>query len=512
MAASGSEAAGRGRWLDRVERLGNRLPHPATLFAAGTLAVFLLSAAGAALGWAVQEPSLAGGEAGERIRVLNLLSADGIWWLLSTAVSNFVGFPPLGIVLVGMLGIGVAERSGLVDALVRTVLGGVSGRWLTPATVFIGIMSSLGLDAGYVVLPPLAASLYAAFGRSPLAGIAAAFAGVSAGFSANLLLTAVDPMLAGFTEAGARFVDPGYRVAATANWWFMIVSTALLTGCGWLVTARFVEPRLARPAGGRADRGGSGAGTPAADRRALRLSLQALALCLALYALAVLVPGAPLHGAGERFPRWVEAIVPAMALGFFVPGLTYGIASGRIRSDRDVADMLGQTMAAMGPYIVLAFFAAQFIEAFRHSQLGELAAVAGGNWLATLAIPGPLLAITFVALVMAGNLLVGSASAKYAFFAPVFVPMFMQVGLSPELTQAAYRVGDSITNVITPFNPYMVIVLAQLQRHAAGSGLGTLIALMLPYALAFAAVWIPLLVAWMLLGLPLGPGGTLSYP
>ncbi len=495
------------RWLDRIERLGNALPHPASLFLIGTVVVFVLSSLGESLGWAARRPGHAGAEA--MIAVNGLADADGLWWLLSTAVHNFITFPPLGIVLTGMLGIGVAERSGLVDALIRAVMRRVPGTWLTPVTVFLGVLSSLGLDAGYVVLPPLAASLYLAFGRSPLAGIAAAFAGVSAGFSANLFLTAVDPMLAGFTQAGARFIDADYVVAATANWWFMIVSAVVLTGCGWLVSARFVEPRLEAPAAAAASMPAMAA---TREARALAAAIVALLVCLALFALATALPGAPLHGVGKRFDRWVEAIVPLMAIGFFVPGLTFGIVSGRIRSDRDVAAMLSETMAAMGPYIVLAFVAAQFIEAFKVSHLGELAAIEGGAALAAMAIPGPALMVLFVFVVMLGNLLVGSASAKYAFFAPVFVPMFMQVGVSPELTQAAYRVGDSITNVITPFNPYMIIVLAQLQRHAPTAGAGTLIALMLPYAMAFALVWILLLLGWMLAGLPLGPGGALSYP
>ncbi len=513
--ADASPMSGQGapRWLDRIERIGNRLPDPATLFLAGTLVIVALSALAAALDWSVTRALLdAGsgtGRSAEVVRARSLLAADGLWWLTSHAVENFIRFPPLGIVLVGMLGIGVAERSGLLGAAIRAALTGLHGAWITPSIVFLGVMSSLGLDAGYVVLPPLAAALYTALGRPPLAGVAAAFAGVSAGFSANLFVTAVDPMLAGFTEAAARLVDADYRVAATANWYFMIASTVVLSAAGWAVTALWVEPRLGgtAPAATRAP-----APVSAAERRGLCWALGAALGFGVLLLAAVLPEGAPLAGHGARFPRWVETIVPIMAVGFFLPGLAYGIGAGTIGSDRDVARMLGQTMAGLGPYVVLAFFAAQFIACFGYSRLGEMTAIAGGAWLAQLALPHAVLVLVFVAVVMLGNLFVGSASAKYAFFAPVFVPMFMQVGISPELTQAAYRVGDSVTNVVTPFNPYMVIILAEVKRHAPDSGLGTIVALMLPYALVFALAWALLLGGWLFTGTPLGPGGVLGYP
>ena len=505
--------------LNWIERTGNRLPEPATLFAIGTLLVMLLSQIAVVFDWTVAKPTLAPGSGGElateAIKAQGLLNADGLWWVISHLVQNFINFPPLGIVLVGMLGIGLAERSGLFTALFERVMARVGPRLLTPVTVFVGIMSSLGLDAGYVVLPPLAATLYLAAGRPPLAGIAAVFAGISAGFSANLVITAIDPLLAGFTQAGAQFLDPDYRVAETANWWFMAASTLVLTLLGWLVTARWVEPRLRSytqeaPTIVRETENAVAQGEANADR-GLRNAGIALALALCLVLAMVLIPGAPLHGDGNNFPRWVEATVPLLFVLFFVPGLAYGFGAGTLKSDRDVAAILGQTMASLGPYIVLAFFAAQFIGCFKYSHLGEMLAVSGGGLLTDLQIPATLLIGLFILLVMSGNLLIGSASAKYAFFAPVFVPMFMQVGISPELTQVAYRVGDSITNVITPLNPYMIIVLAQIQHYARGAGLGTIVAMMLPYALAFALVWITMLMVWVATGAPLGPGGGLEY-
>ena len=504
------------RRLARIEALGNRLPDPITLFALGAAAVMVLSHVAVAAQWSVEKVVL---DAGERVRVavepVSLLSSDGLFWALRSSVDNFKNFPPLAIVLVGMLGIGLAERTGFLPTLLRASLLRAPAALLTPAVFGVGVLSSLTLDAGYVVLPPVAAALYRAVGRSPLAGLAAVFAGVSAGFGANLFITGLEPMLAGLSESGARLVDPDYRVAATSNWWFLIVSTFVLTAVGWLVTARFVEPRLAaRPADAGGPAPGDDAPTALAEleRRGLRWGVGTLFVTLAAMIAATWWPDAPLYGTAGRFPRWVDAIVPLLFVGLFLPGLAYGIATRTVRSDRDVAGMLGETMAAMGPYVVLAFFAAQFIAYFGHSRLGEMLAIAGGQWLVAAKLHPMLLVTAFIAIVAAANLLMGSMSAKYAFLAPVFVPMFMQVDLAPELTQAAYRIGDSVTNVITPLNPYLIIILGLMKRYDPRSGLGTLIALMLPYTLAFGLVWTLLLLAWMALGFPLGPGAPLYLP
>ena len=507
-------------WLDRVERAGNALPDPTTLFALGALLVAFGSELAVQLDWTVEKTvtrPVAGAEL-ERVqlevRATSLLSAEGLYWILENLVKNFTEFPPLGVVLVGMLGIGVAERSGFIGALLKVVLLAVPGGLLTPTVFFLGVMSSMGLDAGYVVLPPVAAALYQAVGRSPLVGLGATFAGVSAGFSANLFITSLDPMLGEFSSAGAQLIDPGYAVAASANWWFMIASTFLLTGVGWAVTAWWVEPRTAArsPAvDGGAEPAPEAQALGADERRGLLLAVGAAALFTLVFAALAFVPGAPLSGDDDAFPRWVRVIVPLLFLGFLLPGVVYGAATGAISNDKDVARMMGETMAAMGSYVVLAFFAGQFIAWFAHSGLGEMLAITGGRALAAAALPPALLVVGFIAVVGVGNLFIGSMSAKYAFFAPVFVPMFMQAGIAPELTQAAYRVGDSITNVITPLNPYVVILLAFMQRYAREAGIGTLVALMLPYALVFGVVWSAVLALWVALGVPLGPEGPLFY-
>ncbi|MCP5060787.1 MAG: AbgT family transporter [bacterium] len=536
--------------LDRIERVGNALPDPATLFVIGAFLVMGASQLAVTMEWQVEKtitrdvsvpmldatgasvvdpvsgnplmvPALdpATGETRREkvsvpVRPRSLLDADGLYWAVSHLVDNFKNFPPLAIVLVGMLGIGLADKSGFIGALLKAVLVAVPPRLLTPTVFLVGVLSSIGLDAGYVVLPPVAAALFAAVGRSPLVGLAAVFAGVSAGFSANLVVTSLDVILAGFSTSGAQFLDATYQVPATANLAFLRASTVLLVGVGWATTAWWVEPRFARK---QAEDGGASEADPEAlrlvdtERRGLRAGGLTLAVVLSILMLCTWIPGGPLHGDDGRFPRWVAAIVPLIFLAFLLPGLAYGFRTGSLKSDRDVAKMLGEVMAGMGPYIVLAFFAAQFVEFFRYSGLGEMSAIAGGGLLARADLPAPLLMVSFVAVVALSNLFIGSMSAKYAFFAPVFVPMLMQVGISPELTQAAYRVGDSITNVITPLNPYLVIILVFMQRYVPRAGIGTLVALMIPYAVTFFVAWSFLLVAWMLLGIPLGPGGPLEY-
>lgn len=500
-----------------IERTGNRLPSPAMLFFVAAIFIMLLSQIAALFEWQVTK-TVMGADGAQRevvVHAIGLLNSEGIWWALSNMVSNFMSFPPLGLVLVAMLGIGVAERSGLVAALLQVTVGKTPAMLLTPSVFFLGVMSSLALDAGYVVLPPLAAALYLALGRSPLVGIATAFAGVSAGFSANLFVTGLDPLLAGFTQAGAQLIDETYVVSAAANWWFMIASTLLITLIGWWVTARWVEPRMSHvpyeiPAGIQVSK--NTLKDTENTTRGLKWAAMSFVGALVLFLLLILLPDAPLYGQGKTFDRWIEAIVPLILIAFLLPGIAFGYGAKTLRSEKDIARLMGETMASLGPYIVLAFFAAQFIAFFKFSHLGEMLAIVGGQALAQADLSSGVLITAFIFIVMLGNLFMGSASAKYAFFAPVFVPMFMQVGISPELTQAAYRVGDSVTNVITPLNPYMVIVLAFLQRYAPKAGIGTLISLMLPYAIAFAIAWLFLLLAWMFFGLPLGPGGGLGYP
>ncbi|MEM9019110.1 MAG: AbgT family transporter [Planctomycetota bacterium] len=516
-----------GRLLNAVEWAGNKLPDPVTLFVIGALLVPVVSQLVYASGWSVRmvEPAVVDGETvlretGDPITAVPMLNADALYGLTKNLISNFLEFPPLGVVLVGMLGIGVAERAGLIGALLKALMVVTPERLLTPAMVFVGVMSSAGSDAGYVVLPPVAALLYLSVGRSPLAGIAAVFAGVSAGFCANLMITGIDPMLSELTQAGAVAVAPGYVVDPRCNWWFAAFSTVFLTLVGWSVTAWFVEPRLnARSAelggpGGALGEGDDHRLTAGEKRGLLVAAVVTAVMCVGL-ALLVAVPGAPLYGvdaAKGGQDRWVVVIVPLLFFVFLVPGLVYGVAAKTIRNDRDAARMMIEAIAALAPIIVLAFFAGQFIAWFKDSNLGAMLAITGGLAIAESGLPTWAVLTGFILLVGLLNLFIGSMSAKYTLLAPVFVPMFMiGAGISPELTQAAYRVGDSCTNIITPLNAYLIIILVFVQKYDKQAGMGTMIALMLPYSVVFLIAWTGLLLGWITLGIDLGPNGPLEY-
>lgn len=447
----------------------------------------------------------------------SLVTSNGWYWLLSSMVHNFLGFAPLGVVLLGMLGIGPMEKVGLISALLRSALARVPGQLLTPSMVFLGIMSSLGSDAGYVVLPPLAALAYLAVGRSPLAGIAAVFAGVAAGFNANLLITSLEPMMSNLSQAAAQTVDPQRAVAPTAAWWFMAVSTVVLTFVGWAVTATVVEKRLSRKPASDGGPDPSVASTldghavlSPAEVRGLLWAGLVFAVGVAATVLLVFWEGSPLHGTDGPFPRWVAVIVPLMFLLTIAPAMAYGVAVGNVRSTKDATQTMIDSMASMAPIVVLAFFAGQFVAAFDESGLGRMLAFSGGEWLFNQQFGAGALLVAFVFVTMFFNLFVGSMSAKYALFAPIFVPMFMLIGIRPEMTQTAYRIGDSTTNIITPLNPYMIIILMYVQKHAPKAGIGTLIAMMLPYTVAFTLVWILMILVWNWSGVELGPGDPVT--
>jgi aminobenzoyl-glutamate transport protein len=496
--------------LNVIERVGNRLPDPLVLFAGMAVAVPLFSAFAVAVGWERAHPVT-----GETIRAVNLLAPESLRRILTGAVGNFASFPPLAIVLVSMLGVGLAERSGFIAAGLRALVSRTPRPCLAPALVFSGVLANLATDAGYVVLVPLGAVVFASVGRHPIAGLCAAFAGVSGGFSANLVITPLDPLLSGLTEAAARLYDPAATVPPTANYYFMIASTFIVVAAGWWVTERIVEPRLgpwnpkeAAPvdAVDRTNPADAGNPDPALAKRGLLEACGAAALAL-LATLALFVPrGSLLRGPDGGLQPFYEALIPLLAAIFVVPGLVFGIRVGAIRRSADVARMLSETMAGMGGYIVLAFFAAQFIAYFQWSNLGLLIALTGADALrATGAGPVPLL-LGIVLLSACVNLFIGSASAKWALLAPILVPMMMTLGFSPDFAQAAFRVGDSCTNTITPLLPYFPVILAFARRHDSRIGLGTLVSAMLPYAIAFAIVWSALLAAWFVLGWPLGPG------
>lgn len=516
---------GRSTLLDRIERIGNALPDPMTLFVLGTVLVILASWVVSATGYRAELILPNETEPRFTAEAWNVASQDGFRWLLSNLIDIFTGFAPLGLVLVAAIGIAIAEKSGLIAAGLKLILLVVPASLLTPATFFAGVMSSMAVDAGYIVLPPLAAAVYRAVGRSPLVGLAAVFAGVASGFNANLFITGLDPMLAGMTQMGAQVLDESYLVNPASNWYFMIASTLLVTLVGWLITALIVEPRLSTKSpeeGGPGVPDGEEALSMAlepAEKRGLACAAIAGVLTVGFLLLMYYAPWGFLHdpentigGEGQpAFPTWIANLVPLLVILFLVPGMAFGITVRSIKSDRDVVRMMTEYMEVLGNYIVLAFFASIFVAVFDKSEMGRIVAIDGGKFLRDLGLPPSALMIAFVLLTGFINLFMGSMSAKWGMLSVVFVPMFMTVGISPELSQAAYRIGDSVSNCITPLNPYMIIVLVYMQQFAKKSGMGSLIALMLPYSIALLIGWCILLAVWMGLGLPLGTAGPLTY-
>ncbi len=492
--------------LDAIERVGNKLPHPVTLFAIFAGLVIVGSAIASFSGLTVFDPVEK-----EELNVFNLLSKAGIQYMFESAVDNFIGFAPLGTVLVTMLGIGIAERSGLISAALKALVTSVPKQLITATLVFAGIMSSMASDAGYVVLTPLGAVLFAGLGRHPLAGLAAAFAGVSAGFSANLLLTSLDPLLGDLTKMAAATENAAYAEQMTylMNYYFMVVSVFLLTIVGTFVTEKIVEPRLGKYKGAHEEMVDH---LDPIEKKGLWAALISLIITSILLSLLIVPSWGPLRGEGSIIEApFFQVLVPIILLFFFIPGLTYGIVTKEIKSDKDVANHLSETMASMGSYILLAFAAGQFVAYFNHTNLGRILAIKGADFLNETGFTGIPLILAFLVVTGLINLFIGSASAKWAIMAPVFVPIMMRLGYSPEFTQALYRIADSTTNIISPLMPYFAVVIAFAQKYDKKVGIGTLISTMLPYSVIFSIVWTITIIIWMLLGIDLGPGAPLYY-
>ncbi|WP_078596209.1 AbgT family transporter [Evansella clarkii] len=496
------------KFLDMVETVGNKLPHPVTLFAILTLVVIAASALVSAAGISVEHP----GEEGEMVTVTNLLTAEGIQYMFTSMVDNFIGFAPLGVVLATMLGIGLAERTGLISACLRGFVLSVPKVLITGGLVFAGIMSSVASDAGYVVLPPLGAVIFAALGRHPLAGLAAAFAGVSAGFSANLFLSATDPLLGELTIQAAGIIDPVYAegMNIAMNYYFIIVSVFLLTIVGAWVTEKIVEPRLGEYKG---DYREDIKGLDPKEKKGLIWAGVSLLVGILIFALMVVPENGALRAddGGIIQSPFMSSLVPIIAILFFIPGLFYGIATKDIKSDKDVANQLSDTMAAMGMFIVLAFTAGQFVAYFGETNMGLVLGVYGAEALEAANLTGIPLILSFIVVAGFINLFIGSASAKWAMMAPVFVPIMMQLGYSPEMTQMAYRIADSTTNIITPLMTYFAIIIAFAQKYDKKMGIGTLISVMFPYTIVFTIAWTIMLIVWMFFGIDLGPGSPIHY-
>lgn len=495
--------------LDSIERAGNRLPDPTTLFIVFMAVLVAVSVWGAAAGWSAINPAT-----GKEIVASSLLADANLRRLFEEMPRTLTSFAPLGTVLVMMLGTGIAERSGYFSAALRGALRSAPRYMLTPVVVFAGCLSSLAIDAGYVVLVPLGAVIFAVAGRHPLAGLAAAFAGVSGGFSANLFPSSLDALLLGITQEAARLIDPTWSYVITDNYYLIIAFTFLVTLVGWFVTDVIVEPRLGPWA--RSDeqkRLEESALTPG-ERSGVVWGTVTLALAIVGLCLLAL-PGGALRGAGATLPEqlgpFFTALVGGIAMAFFLAGLVFGIRAGRYKSDKDVVNDVNHSMSEMGGYIVLAFVAAHFIAMFNWSGLGGILAIHGAEGIRGLGLPAPALFVMLVLFTASVNLLVGSASAKWALMAPIVVPMFMLMGYSPEVVTGAYRLGDSSTNIITPLMAYFPMALVFARRYQPDAGIGTLVALMLPYSLGILLASLVMLGSWITLGWPVGIDAGISY-
>lgn len=514
---SNNASANQNGWVNRIlghiETIGNKLPDPAMLFLISLFVVWVLSALLAPISFSEIDP-----RSGEPLSVMNLLTGSALATFLSQMVTIFTSFAPLGVVLVAMLGVGVADEAGYFNTSIKLLLRITPDALLTPAVILVGLISHSAIDAGYVLVIPLGGIIFHAAGRHPLAGIAAAFAGVSGGFSANPIPGALDPLLQGFTQPAAQLIDPDMLVNPLNNYFFTAISSIPVVLMGWFVTDRIIEPRLNRNTPVDTDAEGSGdmATIGPRERKAFFAGTATLLAGVALLVLVLIPESSPMRDATGSLNSFsapiMQSIVPLIFLLFLLPGVVYGYVAGVFTKAKDMVDAMTKAMHGMSYYIVMAFFCSLFVYAFGASNIGALLALKGASLLQALALPGSVTMIGIIFLAGFVNLFVGSASAKWALLAPIFVPMLMQVGISPDLTQAAYRIGDSSTNIITPLLPYFPLVVVYCQRYVKRTGIGTLTSMMLPYTIVFLVLWTAFLLLYWTLGIPLGFGASYTYP
>ncbi|RJE76385.1 aminobenzoyl-glutamate transporter [Pseudoalteromonas sp. MSK9-3] len=500
------------RFLNSIERVGNKLPDPAIIFLIAMVLIWFLSWLFSGTSFDAIDP-----RTGQAIVVNNLLSGDALAGFLASMVKTFTGFAPLGVVLVAMLGVGVAEHSGYINAGLKLMLKRTPQALLTPSIILIAIVSHTATDAGYVLVIPIAGVIYYAMGRHPLAGIAAAFAGVSGGFSANFIPSGIDPLLQSFTQSAAHIIDPAMSVNPLNNWFFTSASSIFIVLLGWYITDKIIEPRLKdTKVDGDTDNLPAFDEVTSKERTAFYVASSVMIAGLGLLAYASSGEDSALRSPSGSLTDFsaplMQSIVPLIFLLFWIPGAIFGFMVGTFKSSKDMIDAMSKAMGSMAYYIVMAFFCALFIAAFSQSNLGALLAIEGAEVLKAMSLPSSVTVVGIIFLTAFVNLFVGSSSAKWALLGPIFVPMLMQLGISPDLTQAAYRVGDSSSNIITPLMPYFPLVVVYCQKYVKGTGIGTLIAMMLPYSIAFLIGWSLFLLAYWGLGFPLGLQSSYTYP
>ncbi|MGO4955911.1 AbgT family transporter [Luteococcus sp. Sow4_B9] len=493
------------RMLSGIEITGNRLPDPIFLFAGICALIAIASWICALAGVSVINPV-----DGKPVAVENLLNATNLRRMLVESVGNFSKFPALGMVLMIMLGIGLAEQSGWFSALMRDIVDKAPRALVVPVIALVGILGNVAGDAAPIVLPPLAAMLFVRLGWHPVAGIAAAYCAAVGGFAANLILGMSDALVFAFTKEAAQMVDPSVSTNVAMNYHFIAASVLVLLPVISIVTTKITIPRLGTYEGGAQMDDGENEVTPQ-QRKALRWANVTALVVLALFAALSLPSNGLLRNAEtgsllEKSPL-MDGIIPLLTIFFFVPGLVYGMKAGTIRSTKDAGRMMTEAMASMGNFVVIVFFAAQMLAFFTWSNLGTVIAVTGAEVLkgqhGVVMILGILLLSSLL------NMLLGSASAKWAILAPILVPMMMLLDYHPAFTQMIFRVGDSITNPITPMFPYFPLVLALAQKYDKRFGVGTLISATLPYSIAMGLAWTALLIFWFLMGWPVGISGPI---
>ncbi len=491
-----------------VEKTGNALPHPATLFALFAFSALLVSAIVSYFELSAINPITK-----EPVFVFNLLSREGIHHILENMVVNFTDFAPLGIVLVAMLGIGIAEHSGLITAAIRLLVLSSPKKILTFVLVFAGILSNIASDVGYVLLIPLGGIIFISINRHPIIGISAVFAGVSGGFSANLILGTIDPLLAGLSTEAAHILDKTYDVNPTGNYYFMVVSTFIISIVGTLVTEKIVAPRFSEyKVEGKTDENFSKLS------KIEKKGLINASLVILFFLSLILICLIPENGFFRNLETnkiltspIIKGVVSILFIIASISGIVYGVTVKKYKNDKDIVNGMNVSIKSLASYVVLVFFASQFVAYFSDSNLGKIIAINGAEFLKSLNLNAIPLMIIFILLSASLNMLMGSASAKWALMAPIFIPMFMILGYSPELTQVVYRIGDSITNIISPMMSFFALIIAYIQKYDKKAGIGTIIATMLPYSICFFISWSILLIIWITFDLPLGPGAGLEY-
>lgn len=496
--------------LVRIERVGNKLPHPFWLFGVLAVVLALVSWVLAAVGASAPNPA-----SGETATVRSLVSGAGLQMMIGDAVTNYATFPPLGTILVVMLGVAVADRAGLLPAMLRAAVARVPARWLTFTLAFTGMVAHVASDAAYVVLVPLGALAFKAVGRSPMLGAVVAFVSVAAGYDASPLVTPMDAVLAGLTTAAAHTVDPSYVVSPLSNYFFSIGSSLVLATVVTVVTEKVLARRVAampeeaEPGEETREQEDSDALTlRPEERRGLRRAGLTLLVYAAIVVVAMIPHGSPLRGEGGSIVQSpvLTGIAVVLAVAFLITGAVYGRAVGTVRTGRDIPDHMASGLREMAPILVLFFAISQFLAYFKWTGVGEVMAIRGADLLKSAGITGPLAFLGILLVCTVINLLVTSGSAQWALVGPVFVPMFMLLDIPPEVTQAVYRIADSCTNAATPMSAYFVMTLGVVQRYRRSAGIGTLLSLTLPLCLVMLATWTLLFYAWWALGIPLGPG------